>query len=883
MTYELHYALALGSANAGKTLVAKLFGTNGDQVGEDITTGFVEQGGGFYQFQTWLPDGFRGVVMFYDRDALIYGPLAFYEGGVGVFDNALNLLGIYSLEGGGTYRCLVARPDGLFMAGCYEGAVEVYDSQGGYQETLLGGGLSDGRLSDNSDSKMRLAFHLLTGSSILFQHVLDVGSDCDRLLSFTDNAGGGAATLPSSGCADIACYRNAWTFVLDAANYQIHRYDNNSSYSGSFGEYGEGAGKFLGPTCLAVIDNGQLLLVGDKSGGAISFWEFDGDPTATSIADEEPDCMAVYEVGIEAWLCVANAGAGELHLYHNVGGWHLESTLALPEGLSQASSVRITKAFTGDFTYFVADDGAKVVWVYSGEWWSIDSVDGEPLTAPSGVELAGTTLYIAQYATHRIGAFSVDVLGQTASLTASFGAPFRYAFTSIADMAVSECMPSSVYVLDAFVGNGGRVVVMQDPFVDQMGDWITTNEVGAAVGASEADGEFYNLFNGVIAAAPDGTFYVLDTVSTADSRIQRFSAEGAFQTSWMSRERASELAVAPNGNVYAVSSGCVEVFDPDGVLLETLTPDPLLASLVFDDDGTAYALCWHGELLDFCRLDSDLEVVATSDYYSLSPAPVWTPDVLADTPVAICAVNPEEAEYLDVAISTRAQAGDAMTLTEDYDAAKTAAQAGDAMTLTSGERSTLVAAVWNALTSGLTTLGSIGKRLVDLITGTANTDSLEAIRDKLDTLPVTASQLAEVGNAGVFIATAYTRWTQSIALDRALTATWAKCYVSIKVSDGDTDEHAILRLQVTNPGDAAQDGIVRLNKTAGGDNRTKGTLTVAGDRATVTVELDDEIMAVLSEGTYTLDVKEIGAGSGESYRCAFGTVEIGLTTTRATA
>lgn len=54
----------------------------------------------------------------------------------------------------------------------------------------------------------------------------------------------------------------------------------------------------------------------------------------------------------------------------------------------------------------------------------------------------------------------------------------------------------------------------------------------------------------------------------------------------------------------------------------------------------------------------------------------------------------------------------AKTLTSDYDAAKTAAQAGDAMTLTAGERTTLVAAVWNALTSGLTTVGSIGKLIV---------------------------------------------------------------------------------------------------------------------------------------------------------------------------
>jgi hypothetical protein len=43
------------------------------------------------------------------------------------------------------------------------------------------------------------------------------------------------------------------------------------------------------------------------------------------------------------------------------------------------------------------------------------------------------------------------------------------------------------------------------------------------------------------------------------------------------------------------------------------------------------------------------------------------------------------------------------------------AATGDAMTLTAGERTTLVAAVWNALTSGMVAVGSIGKWLLDRV------------------------------------------------------------------------------------------------------------------------------------------------------------------------
>lgn len=54
-----------------------------------------------------------------------------------------------------------------------------------------------------------------------------------------------------------------------------------------------------------------------------------------------------------------------------------------------------------------------------------------------------------------------------------------------------------------------------------------------------------------------------------------------------------------------------------------------------------------------------------------------------------------------------------VALTSVYDPAKTAAQAGDEMALTSAERTTLAEAIWNALTSGMVTVGSIGKKLAD--------------------------------------------------------------------------------------------------------------------------------------------------------------------------
>jgi hypothetical protein len=60
---------------------------------------------------------------------------------------------------------------------------------------------------------------------------------------------------------------------------------------------------------------------------------------------------------------------------------------------------------------------------------------------------------------------------------------------------------------------------------------------------------------------------------------------------------------------------------------------------------------------------------------------------------------------------------DTCTTNTDMRGTDNAAVAGDAMALTTGERTTLAAAIWNALTSGMTTVGSIGKRIVDYLTG----------------------------------------------------------------------------------------------------------------------------------------------------------------------
>lgn len=102
--------------------------------------------------------------------------------------------------------------------------------------------------------------------------------------------------------------------------------------------------------------------------------------------------------------------------------------------------------------------------------------------------------------------------------------------------------------------------------------------------------------------------------------------------------------------------------------------------------------------------------------------------------LAFGCINPEQGEHVDVAVSTRAVAGDAMALT-------------------GAERTTLTAAIWAALTSGLTTVGSVGKRIADYLDAAVSsligsgavtvTVTVTDGTDPLEGVPVTIRDQAE--------------------------------------------------------------------------------------------------------------------------------------------
>jgi len=336
---------------------------------------------------------------------------------------------------------------------------------------------------------------------------------------------------------------------------------------------------------------------------------------------------------------------------------------------------------------------------------------------------------------------------------------------------------------------------------------------------------------------------------------------------------AGDITVSKDGGNFANIGTLPTQIQTTGVLPVALTADEMNADLVvvlFHDAAGA----------EWC----DAVVTIHTETGTISEIDTNVDSILADTGTdGVVVASHTTAAKAEI----EAEATDALNA---YDPpTKTEMDAAHALLGTLANQSTLLARLGAITGTGVNTVLGFFKALLSKtatlpsdIGGTfaASTDSTEAIRDKLDTLPVTASQVAATGTAGELVATAFVKWVQAITLDTALSATWAKAYFSMKVGDADADDDAVVRVLVTNPASVANDGLVRLNGS-GSTTKSQGSLAVAGDRATVTLTLADEAMAEIAKGTYTWDVKEIGAGNGESYRCAFGTVEIGLTTTRA--
>lgn len=238
------------------------------------------------------------------------------------------------------------------------------------------------------------------------------------------------------------------------------------------------------------------------------------------------------------------------------------------------------------------------------------------------------------------------------------------------------------------------------------------------------------------------------------------------------------------------------------------------------------------------------------------------------TILAACEVTPEEHENADTKTSTRS--------------------------------SHAVADIWDALTSGLTTSGSIGKLFVD------NIDAALSSLSTLTAAGVWAYSSRTLTSFGALVATIWSYATRTLTQDagsltsaiaggdivitRAVTfdgieipdltvpGSWSKCYFTVKCNLRDADSAALVQIVVTNGGDAG-DGLLILNGAAA--TAADGALVVGADSVTITIE--DDATAELDDGSgLAYDVKFV-LSTSKSQLATQGAATIALTATRAIA
>jgi len=200
------------------------------------------------------------------------------------------------------------------------------------------------------------------------------------------------------------------------------------------------------------------------------------------------------------------------------------------------------------------------------------------------------------------------------------------------------------------------------------------------------------------------------------------------------------------------------------------------------------------------------------------------------------------------------------------------AKAGDAMALTSGERTTLTAAIWNAATSGMTTVGSIGKKLADWSihsatdvwaaatrTLTAFTGFGTATEAKQDTMIATQANLA----------TATALATAQATVDSILTGAPAQKYGG-----------------QYGPGIYYDDGAANTSTTLGTDGTSANPVSTLGAATTLCTSLGVNRIYIQGQSTLALtgqtltDYDIIGGETADAATVNLGTAASQSTLTR---
>lgn len=153
--------------------------------------------------------------------------------------------------------------------------------------------------------------------------------------------------------------------------------------------------------------------------------------------------------------------------------------------------------------------------------------------------------------------------------------------------------------------------------------------------------------------------------------------------------------------------------------------------------------------------------------------------------------------------------------------------------------------------TGLNAIANAVNNLAPASTGAADSirAKLDAIKLVTDAIDASAVTVTSSNNAGVLTFTQGSTFNATVS-GLTISATWAKLYFTLKESDYDPDDLALLQLVETNPSDGA-DGLLYLagDAIASPITVSDGTLTVSQAAGTVAIAITDNATAALSKAS----------------------------------
>jgi hypothetical protein len=181
------------------------------------------------------------------------------------------------------------------------------------------------------------------------------------------------------------------------------------------------------------------------------------------------------------------------------------------------------------------------------------------------------------------------------------------------------------------------------------------------------------------------------------------------------------------------------------------------------------------------------------------------------------------------------------------------------------------AGVWDYLTSAATAVGSIGKKLADL---------LAVFNDTTRTLTQSGAQVAAAVSGSSLSLTNRVSFAATLT-GLTIPATWEAVYLTVKGTPWAEDADSILQILVSNPA-GLTDGVTVYAGAPGAAVASLASLTVNQGAGTVAIVIQDNLdFAAYVGSNSTYDVKCLLADGTSQLLSASSPFAIGLTETRA--